>query len=202
MRTRYIRAIAALIAALAVAACSGGSPGATGTGTPVPAATDATAATLAPAATQSPLPIGAEATASPSADSAFDVCSLLTDAEASAVTGVSTSSGDGPTSPGAVECQWNSAVGILTLSVMLEPDAATAKALYSAALTNARSMTVESLPNFADGAFIARLLQAYGSSQMSVVAGTTFFTIATLNGTPPSDTQFQDAATLVMGRLP
>lgn len=170
-------------------------------------ATGGGVATTAPVVTAAPSTVAptdtpaASSTSQPSGTSAFNACSLLTDAEATALTTVSDGPGHAITDQGVFECQWGPAAGFLDLAVNLEPDAANAKALYSARQTYWRTASPAQVPNLADMAFIARLLQAR-TGAIDVLHGTTFFELSFLNGTAPSDAQLKAAATLVTGRLP
>jgi hypothetical protein len=161
-------------------------------------------------ANQQPLPTtaavapatAASSTSQPSVTSAFNACSLLTDAEATAVTTVSYGAGYASMSQEAFVCEWGPAAGLLSLSVKLEPDAAAAKADYSARQVYWRSdgISPAHVPN-ADMAFLAGNVNAR-TGEIVVLHGTTFFELSFLNGTFPTAAQLQAAATLITGRLP
>ena len=218
---RLSRAAAALAVALAVAACSstgGSSPGdsvgvVTGTASPAGASASA-AATDTPAPTPSPTALsgGGQPSESPAPSSApasqvaINPCMLLTDAQASAINGVTYGPGAvHPLARAGVECVWsNSATGSITLQVAVAPDSATAKAAYTAALADVQQAgSVAQVPNIGDMAVIGRVpASIISTGGIYVLDGATFFDVVYLLGTVPSDTQLTDAATLILGELP
>ena len=161
-------------------------------------------ATGTPAASSTPQPSGTPS----GSPAAFNACSLLTDSEASAVTGMSYNASVASASGGSFQCNFEGGGGstILNLAVTIEPDAATAKAQYPASIPfGANSYLLGPLPNFADGAIIFRSKNpnAPKVGGIVVLAGKAFFIIFyEFARTIPSDAQLKDAATLVKGRLP
>jgi hypothetical protein len=204
MRSLKVTGVLLLCGGL-VAACGSSATTAPATGggvaTTAPVASvTAAPSTVAPtdtlAASSTPQPSGT----TPGSPSAFNACSLLTDAEATAVTTVSYGPGHAFTEQGVFECQW-ATTGMLDLAVNLEPDAASAKALYTTRQTYWRGATSPAhVPN-ADMAFLAGNVQAR-TGEIAVLHGTTFFELSFLNGTFPTAAQLLAAATLVTGRLP
>jgi hypothetical protein len=164
-----------------------------------PAAPSTVAPTDTPATGSTPQPSGT----TPGSGSAFNACSLLTDAEATAVTTVSYGPGHAFTEQGVFKCLWatTASTGMLTLAVNLEPDAASANGLYARAQTYWRGATSPAQVPNADMAFLAGNVQAR-TGEIAVLHGTTLFELSFLNGTFPTRAQLEAAAALVTGRLP
>jgi hypothetical protein len=228
-RPRFIapRANAALavVAALAVAGCTGGaSPSATspiiGNASPPPAASEAPA----PAPSDTTSSEAPSESALPSAVATdIDPCQLITSADASSWVGVKFGAGKETTNENNIRsCNYNAAgPNLFFVAVGIAPDVATAKAAEAAEEANLQSqaesmaklnLTLEKLPNFADNTDAAILqggLSAAGEKvaarAMFVLRGTTFFTfsdIAINNGTPPTEQAFKDKANELLAKLP
>jgi Protein of unknown function (DUF3558) len=203
---RHFRAAVALTVALTVAACSSSSASPSGTAGSAPASA---AASEAPAPTASPTPLsgGVQPSESVAASQvAINPCTLLTDAEASDINGVSYGPGEvHPMSGGAVECVWqNAPSGSITLQLAIAADSATAQSAYTASLTDVQQAgAVTQVPGFADQAVIGRApASVLNTGGIYVLDGKTFFDVVYLLGTTPSDDQLKYAATLVLGSLP
>jgi hypothetical protein len=223
-RPRSLLLVFALTAA--VGACSG-TPAATSSGaapTAPPSTASAPPATptqAAAAPTATPASTPTQGTAAPSGglptaaatQFAGDPCSLLSDADASAVNGVTYGAGTVNTVPGGlVECARQSASppASLVVQVLIAPsvtDADKAYVLAQAALNGISTAPVPSLtaavPSLADQAVIARASAGpYSTGGIYVQRGGTFFDVVYAGGTTPTDAALIQAATLVLGALP
>jgi hypothetical protein len=198
----------------AVGACSGSPAASTSGGGPTaPPSQAATPTTAAPTATPTPAPTQAP-TAAPSGGApsaaatqfAGDPCALLTDAEASAVNGVTYGPGKKDAVPGGlVECVRQSAVppASVVVQVLIAPSVTDADKAYVLAQAALNGVSTSAVPNFADQAVIARASAGpYSTGGIYVQNGSTFFDVVYVGGTTPSDAALVHAATLVLGTLP
>jgi len=215
----------AVVAALAVAGCTGGaSPSAVapiiGNASPPPAASE----TTAPAPSDTTSSEAPSESALPSAVATdIDPCQLITSADASSWVGVKFGAGKETTNENNIRsCNYNAAgPNLFFVAVGIAPDVATAKAAEAAEEANLQSqaesmaklnLTLEKLPNFADNTDAAILqggLSAAGEKvaarAMFVLRGTTFFTFsdtAINSGEPPSEQAFKDKANELLAKLP
>lgn len=206
------RSRVALVAlAFVLGACSGGTGTTGATGTPVTgggasATVSTPAPTATPVATSAPT---ASASASPFAGplpSGFNPCTLLTDAQASAVNGVTYGPGTvHGLNNGSLECVWGSTSpsASVVVQVAIWPTATLADATYTETLAALHGFSVIEVPNFADKAAIARAPGGTVSTGgIYVKDGILWFDVVYLKGTAPSDGQLTLAATLVLGALP
>jgi len=216
----------AVVAALAVAGCTGGaSPSAT---SPIIGN-----ASLPPAASETVAPAPSDATASdapsePALPSAvatdIDPCQLITSADASSWVGVKFGAGKESTNDNNVKiCNYDAAgPNLFFVEVAIAPDVATAKAAEAAQEADLQDqagqlaslgLTVEKLPNFApntDAAILQGGMSAGGQKvaarAMFVLRGTTFFgfsdTAVNSGGQPPSEQAFKDKANELLAKLP
>jgi hypothetical protein len=213
----------AVVAALAVAGCTGGaSPAASGplvvTATPLPEASAAAA----------PVPSDSAASDSPSESALpsavatnIDPCELFTSADASSWVGVNFGAGKEATTENNIRSCTYAASGtnLFFVAVGIAPDADTAKAAEAAEEASLQAkanqlgnLAIEKFPNFADNTDAAILQgsmseagQKIGARAIYVLRGTTFFTfsdIAINNGTPPTEQAFKDKANELLAKLP
>ena len=206
------RSRVALVAlAFVLGACSGGTATTGATGTPVSGG-GASASAATPAPTATPVATAAptaSASASPFAGplpSGFDPCSLLTDAQASAVNSVTYGPGTvHGLNNGSLECVWgsNSPSASVVVQVAIWPTATLADATYTELLATLKGFSVTDIPAFADKAAIARApAGTVSTGGIYVKDGILWFDVVYLKGTAPSDNALKFAATLVLGNLP
>jgi hypothetical protein len=213
----------AVVAALAVAGCTGGaSPSATspiiGNASLPPAASE----TIAPAPSDTTASDAPSEPALPSAVATdIDPCQLITSADASSWVGVKFGAGKETTNENNIRSCTYAAPGpnIFFVAVGIAPDVDTAKAAEAAEEADLQSqanelgnMAIEKIPNFADNTDAAIMQgsvsaggQKLGARAMYVLRGTTFFTfsdIAINNGTPPTEQAFKDKANELLAKLP
>jgi hypothetical protein len=215
----------AVVAALAVAGCTGGASPSASTPIIANASTPPEASeTIAPAPSDATSSEAPSESALPSAVATdIDPCQLITSADASSWTGVKFGAGKESTTASNIRtCNYNAAgPNLFFIAVGIAPDAATAKAAEAAEEADLASeaqsmaglgMTVEKLPNFAENTDAA-ILQGGGTDAgqkvaaraMFVLRGTTFFAFsdtAINSGEPPSEQAFKDKANELLAKLP
>lgn len=204
------RSRVALVAlAFVLGACSGGTATTAATGTPVTGGgASATVSTPAPTATPVATPT-ASASASPFAGplpSGFNPCTLLTDAQASAVNSVTYGPGTvHGLNNGSLECVWQSKSpsASVVVQIAIWPSATAADAAYTETLAALQGFSVTEIPNFADKAAIARApAGTVSTGGIYVKDGILWFDVVYLRGTAPSNDLLKGTATFVLGNLP
>ena len=224
VRARQAGAVA-LIAALAVAGCTGS------TGAPSQLASALAAASLPPIQAPAPSASSEPPSSAPASDEASDTpeptavatdldpCQLITSDDASTFVGVNFGKGKASTTENNVKMCSYAAPGpnIFTVEVAVAPDVATAQAAEAAAKQDLDSNTenllkVTELPNFAEGTDAA-MLQGGGSAggislaarALLLLRGTTFVAFSDVDaggGKPPSEQAFKDEANALLAKLP
>jgi hypothetical protein len=224
-------AVLAVVAALAVGACSSGgtSPSAIASAiangvaseAPTPEATPVTSPSAEPSTAPTDEP---SESALPSAvATAISPCDVITRAEASSWVGVKFGAGKETKTEGNVGICTYAAAGpnLFSVEYAIAPDEATAKAAEAAEEADLESQTqdlaklglsVTKLPGFApntDAAILQGGMSQAGISiaarAMFVLRGTTFFAfsdVAVGGGQPPTEQQFKDKANELLAKLP
>ena len=223
VRGRQAGAVA-LIAALAVAGCTGS------TGAPSQLASALAAASLPPIQAPAPTSASPEPSSAAASDEAsgtpeptaivtdLDPCQLITSDDASTFVGVNFGKGKATTTENNVKMCSYAAPGpnIFTVEVAVAPDVATAQAAEAAAKADLASqgakLGVEPLPSFADGTDAAILQGSASSNGISLGArallllkGTTFVGFSDISAggaQPPSEQAFKDEGNAVLAKLP
>ena len=203
------RARIALVAlALVLGACSGTATGTPVTGTPVTGGgASATVSTPAPTATPTPTPVPSPSGSAGLAPlpSGFSACTLLTDAQASAVNGSSYPPGvNSVVNGGFIQCVWQTATppSSVTVQVLSTSGDTSAQEAYTKAEAAAHGFILTPVANFADEAEIARAPGTVLAGGIYVREGSIFFDVVYVGGTPPSDALLKGTATFVLGNLP
>ncbi|MFI5261720.1 MAG: hypothetical protein ACHQZR_04085 [Candidatus Limnocylindrales bacterium] len=210
-RSRSLVAACALI--LVLGACSSTTTPTPVTGqTTTPSSASTPTAAPTPAATPTPTASEALSSGSPGIPTAIDPCKLLTDAQASAVNGVTYGPGvSHAMNQGAVECVWQnaSAHASVTVQVLVASSVSDAESAWAESQAAIHGFNPTNVPNptdgtpFADQAVIARAPSGTANTGgIYVREGVTYFDVVYLGGTAPSDGQLELAATLVLGALP
>jgi hypothetical protein len=134
----------------------------------------------------------------------IDPCPLFTQRDASTLAGTTLAAGVSGGAAAIRTCDFIGGNVLVRLGLVQAADAATAQEYKSQAEAAVlpRASSHESLPTFADGADIIRIARAGATvSEMFVVDGTNFFSVA-CNNASPSDNALKFAATLILGALP
>ena len=203
--------IALVALTLALAACSGGTATTGASGTPVSGGgasptVSTPAPTATPAATPTAVPSPSGSAGLASLPPGFNACTLLTDAQASAINGSSYPPGvNHLLNTGFIECVWQTPTppSSITVQVLSTSGDTSAQEAYAKAEASVHGFSLTPVPNFADEAEIARAPAGTANTGgIYVREGSIFFDVVYLGGTAPSDGALQGAATLVLGNLP
>lgn len=145
----------------------------------------------------------ASSTGSAAQQGTADPCTLLTQQEASTLSGLAVGPGRSSVIGQARECFLRAPTGMVLLMVQ-GGDAAAAKAAYQGQKGSIPpQLHITEVPNFHDGAFIVKVgTGASGGAKIYVLAGATFFSISCAGAPGCSDAQLMSAATTMAGRLP
>lgn len=197
-----------VVLAFVLGACSGTATTASGTpvsgggasptvSTPAPTATPVTTPTSVPSPSGSaalmPLPPG------------FNACTLLTDAQASAVNASNYPPGvNHLLNSGFIECVWQSPTppSSITVQVLSTSGDTAAQEAYANAEASVHGFALTPVTGVGDEAEIARAPAGVNTGGIYVRKGSMFFDVVYLGGTTPPDAALTTAATLVLGNLP
>ncbi|MFI5227345.1 MAG: hypothetical protein ACHQ3P_11800 [Candidatus Limnocylindrales bacterium] len=206
----------AVAASLALAACSAAS-------TPSPSAAPIVAPPVVspPAASDTPEPSTAEVSSAPASSgatavpTAIDPCTLVTQAEASQLTGSTYGPGKESETAGHLKvCTYGGQTpDVFGVDVLVAPDVATAQAGAAAVEAEAKAKlkgaTIADLSGLGDKAVWLHGAGELGGSPINaagiyVLSGATFFDISDIvvGKSAPSETDFVTQATTALGRLP
>ena len=212
-----------ILLVLAIAACSGSvatanptappppsntpssTPSATGAPTPSPTPSPTAtvlveAATSLPTASQEPV-----STATPNL-AAIKPCSLLTTADADALSGTRYKPGTAKTSGGRRVCTYAflAAHDSVALAVQPSPSPAAAQQAFQAATLDSILFFPTQVDNVGDKAFISRINEfGVEASTIYVLSGSYMYAISVISRAPgPTDGALETAAAAVVGRLP
>ncbi len=226
LRSLWVAAFAFVLSACS-AATSTPAPNSAALATLVPQSTEAPTQATLPTATTAVQPTSVPTTAStPAAASSqlvttsLDPCTLISNQEASTLTGASFGQGEeGSTPQGLKTCTYGAnTMNIFTIDVVQASDVSAAQADKAQFLADlqanaqqlaSQGLNVTQLPDFADGAVKASADVSAGGISVSANAfgflkGTIFFGFSdvAVGGTAPSDAAMQAEASTVLGRLP
>lgn len=214
--TRWLAGLGA--AAMLLSACSSAAstgPGGPTSGASTPPAVTSQAATEPPG-TAAPSEAAASVPEVTAVPTSIDPCTVVTQAEASALAGASFGAGEETTTSGNGKiCTYGAqTLNVMTVSVALAPDQATiaaGEAQVEADLQKAVSagLTKTDLSGVGDKAVYLAASQTVSGQKVSVVAiyvvrGLTFLAISdvVVNAAPPTSAALQAQATTSLGRLP
>jgi hypothetical protein len=133
-------------------------------------------------------------------------CTLLSDEQASTLTGATYGDGkEDAAGPDGHLCVWSddASHSSVTVGVISAPSQAIAQQAFALAKGDQSGFAFTSVTNLADQAYIARKSESTTDlSGLYAIDGSTYFFVATLGGTSPTDGALRVAALLVLGGLP